>query len=976
MIPSENTFLTTAEDDFPMRSSSFEGPLRYFTGYPVHAFTEGQNFHLKSNLGVLRISTGTTTVYSACQFTPKDSLHILAKKRQDSDVFLAMAVCTTEDFTVFENFRDLNVKLRAIRVYATMTDKQREELLRQMQTKYPDEGPADTSRVISLAHKKLKFDLCADSFSPRDRRHIRNLFLENSNKNKNDIKLSYLLNIDPCPPYLPSRPEESFICEMGKTVFALDDVIKQLAEKIQVHQPVLLEGGLGVCKRLVIALAQVLALPWAEIDLASASNSLDLLGTDSTYDKAGPGKFAEEMYSSGTSRMLFHLRHIDRVNTAENKESSCLDALLHVLSPGKSFEDHFLESPISTEHTIFVATTACAAAVPEELRNLFHVIKLPDYTCDDLEIIAQKFLIPSLLKDASMQSDTVLFPSDTLRYIADRYCEEYSAGRMKQYLRRLLHRVIQEQTAGSLPIPYSVSCDFTESLLNHETDEANPRLIFHRNREKYDPTVLEKLRELSAQLKNTRLSTDERRTLQDTFTLLAGLYPHFDAANFNLKVFYETIHSTHDYMDTVADIIAGEFLCASKTPPRLFLSGPPGTGKSSVIQSLATAVSWPVLRIPCNDPETGSLRSKIIRGLSQKGTAVILQLDEMDKAPLSVANDLLDILDSNCSVSIPELDLTLDLSHLIIVATGNDAAAVGHACPALANRLIHISLPGYTMAEKAVITRQHIIPQLEKSFGTIDMTDHTLEFLLKHYCRTPGIRDVEQNLHGVLRKKALLSAQENTGDIFTPVTKADILTALGTPPLLRGNFPGRVVPGVVRGLAVSADTGEGVSLSVETLLTPNLPGVRTTGLAEACAKESVELCRSFLASYYPKQFRPDGIHVHFGEAAVPTDGPSAGSALVVSMMSAMLGKAVPGEIAFTGEIDLHGNIFKVGGIRAKVQAACLSGCTRVFIPWQNLPELDVKEFAIEIIPVCHVGEILADIFASKLPAGIPVRPAV
>ena len=973
MISSENTFLTTAEDDFPMRSSSFEGPLRYFTGHPVHAFAEGQNFHLRSNLGLLRFSTGTTTVYSARQFTSKDSLHILARKRQDCDAFLAMAICSAEDFKVFEKFHDLDVKLRAIRVYATMTDKQREELLRQMKVKYPDEGPADTSRVISLAHKKLKFDLCADSFSPRDRRHIRNLFLESSNKNKNDIKLSYLLNIDPCPPPLPSLPEETFIHEMGKTVFALDDVIKQLAEKIQAHQPVLLEGGSGVCKRLVTALAQTLSLPWAEVDLASASNSLDLLGTDSTYDKAGPGKFAEGMHSSGTSRMLFHLRHMDRVNTEENKESSCLDALLHVLSPGKSFEDHFLESPISTEHTVFIATAASAAAVPEELRKLFHVIKLPEYTCDELEIIARNVFLPPIMEEAGAKIDAVLFPTETLRHIADRYCEDYSAGRMKQHLHSLIHEVIQKQSAGSLPTPYSVDCDLVESCLGRNTDELDSRLIVHRNREKYDPTVLKKLSELSAQLKNTRLSMDERRILQERFALIAGLYPRFDAANFNLKVFYDTIRSTHDYMDTVADIIAGEFLCASKTPPRLFLSGPPGTGKTSVVQSLAAAVGWPVLRIPCNDPETGSLRSKIIRGLSKQGTAVLLQLDELDKASLSVANDL---LDSNCSISIPELDLTLDLSHLIIIATGNNAAAVAQACPALANRLIHIPLPGYTTAEKAVITRRHIIPRLEESFGTIDMTDHTLDFLLQHYCRTPGIRDVEQTLHGILRKKALLSAQENTGNIFTSVTKADILTALGTPPLLRGNFPGRVAPGVVRGLAVSADTGEGVSLSVETLLTPNLPGIRTTGLAETCAKESVELCRSFLASYYPKQFQSDGIHVHFGEAAVPTDGPSAGASLVVSMMSAMLGKAVPGEIAFTGEIDLHGNIFKVGSIRAKVQAACLSGCTRVFIPWQNLPELDVKEFAIEIIPVCHVGEILTDIFASKLPSGIPVRPAV
>ncbi|MBQ1236852.1 MAG: hypothetical protein IIX70_00995, partial [Oscillospiraceae bacterium] len=516
---------------------------------------------------IYHFSVTENTIYSADQFTEKNRLHILCKKRKGQSDFEAMAVCSTEDFEVFRRFRDLNVKLKAIRVYASMTGEQQKEILRQMSKKHPEEGLSETSRITSIDHKKLKFDLCAGSFSPEDRRHIRNLFLENSDKNKNDIKLSYLLGIDPCPPPLPAVSVSSLVQEMDQRIFALRQAKQQLVEKVLAHQPVLLVGGQRICALLAETLSRSLGLFLEEIDFSSLSSGLDLLGADATFDKANPGKILESMYSAGTSQMVFLLSHLERIGTTEDRSGSCENALLHIMSSNKRFEDRFLEKSVSTKDTIFIASATSQAAVPDALRQCFFVIELPEYSSAELVHLAQQFLIPHLLDETGIHADAVKFPEETLRCIVDRYCEDYSAGRMKEHLRSLLDRVAQEQAIGSLPIPYSVTCDFAESLLNHEVDETSPRLIVHRNREKYDPTVLKKLSELSAQLKNARLSMDERRILQERFALIAGLYPRFDTAGFNLKVFYETIRSTHEYMDTVADIIAGEFLCASKTPP-------------------------------------------------------------------------------------------------------------------------------------------------------------------------------------------------------------------------------------------------------------------------------------------------------------------------------------------------------------------------------------------------------------------------
>lgn len=974
MLHTQNTFLTSSEEDLPMLSAVYDGPLRYFTGHPIQPISEGEGFQLNTTCGTCRFSVNDRTVYSALRFSPEDRVHVLARKRKNEFDFETFAVCSTKDYMVFHQFRDLSTKLKAIRVYATMTEEQHRVILQQMEKQQDSKEFTGTSRVTSIAHKKLKFDLCANSFSPEDRLYIRNLFLENSNKNKNDMKLSYYLNIDPCPAPLPVVPSQTLVQAMDRRVFGLHSVKQQLAEKFLTHQPVLLIGGQRVCADLVRAISDTLSLPLEEIDVSGLSNALDLLGADATFDKAGPGKILESMYNAGTTQMLFHFSQLDRANTVENKEGTCPDALLHILPPHRHFEDHFLESSISTKDTFFIASATSAQAVPDDLRQRFFVIALPEYSCEELVCIAQQFMIPHIL-DAAV-GDAVVFPAETLRHIADRYCEAYSAGRMKQHLSRLVSEVLREQGDHVLPVPYSVCTEFADACLRNETDETDPRLICHRNRAQYAPSVLKKLQTLSEQLKNTRLRPDDRNALWDTYTLLSGLYPRCDAADFDLKRFYEAVRSTHYRMDAVADTIAGEFLCSSKTPPRLFLTGAPGTGKTSVIQSLAAAVGWQVLRIPCNDPESTSLRKKIIRGLSKVGTAAILHLDELDKLSIPAANDLLDLLDNSCSVSIPELELTLDLSHLIVVATGNQAAALAHACPALANRLIQISMPGFTMAEKSVIARQYVLPRLVETYGAFEMPDPTLEFLLKHYCRTPGIRDVEQTLQRVLRTQKLLAAQQGTAPSL-PLTQADILTALGTLPLPRGNFPKRVVPGLARGLAVTGDTGQGVSFAVETLLTPALPeDIRVTGLASDCVRESVAVCRSYLAAYHPEHFRSGGIHVHFGEAAVPTDGPSAGAALVVSMLSAMRNRSVPADIAFTGEIDLHGNLFAVGGIRQKVQAACLDGCSRVFIPRQNMPELNAQEFDIEIIPVDNANEMISAVFPPQLPVGLPDRPAV
>lgn len=211
MLHTQNTFLTSSEEELPMLSAVYDGPLRYFTGHPLQPISEGEGFQLNTACGICRFAVNDRTVYSASSFSPEDRVHILARKRKNEVDFETFAVCSTGDYMVFHRFRDLGTRLKAIRIYATMTEEQHRVILQQMEKQQGSSECAGTFHVTSIAHQKLKFDLCANSFSPEDRLYIRNLFLENSNKNKNDMKLSYHMNIDPCPPPLPAVSVQALV---------------------------------------------------------------------------------------------------------------------------------------------------------------------------------------------------------------------------------------------------------------------------------------------------------------------------------------------------------------------------------------------------------------------------------------------------------------------------------------------------------------------------------------------------------------------------------------------------------------------------------------------------------------------------------------------------------------------------------------------------------------------------------------------
>ncbi len=449
------------------------------------------------------------------------------------------------------------------------------------------------------------------------------------------------------------------------------------------------------------------------------------------------------------------------------------------------------------------------------------------------------------------------------------------------------------------------------------------------------------------------------------------------------KVLDDDHYSLEKVKERIVEYLAVQQRSKKLKGPIMCLVGPPGVGKTSLGKSVAKATGREFIRISLGGVRDeseirghrrtyiGSMPGKIIQALKKaKTTNPLILLDEIDKMGQDFRGDpasaMLEVLDPEQNSTFVDhyLEVEYDLSDVMFLTTANSYNMPGP----LLDRMEIIPLAGYTEDEKSEIAKRHLIAKQIKNHGLkkdeFELTDEALLEMIRTYTREAGVRNLEREIAKLARKavtKIVRKAEDKV--VITPDNLDDYL---GVKKFRYGLAEKEDQIGVVTGLAWTSVGGE--LLSIEALRLPGKGRMKTTGKLGDVMKESIDAASSYVRSISPligvkpPKFDKIDIHVHVPDGATPKDGPSAGLAMVTSIVSVLTQIPVRKDIAMTGEVSLRGNAMPIGGLKEKLLAALRGGIKTVLIPKENekdLPEIpdNVKD-GLKIIPVDHVSEVL------------------
>ncbi len=506
--------------------------------------------------------------------------------------------------------------------------------------------------------------------------------------------------------------------------------------------------------------------------------------------------------------------------------------------------------------------------------------------------------------------------------------------------------------------------------------------------------ALKEGRKVLNRLKGEGSNSPEAGMLTDWLDLLTSLpWKKAEAKQISMDDAREALNAEHSGLDKVKKRILQQIavmrLKGRQSGSILCFVGAPGTGKTSIGESIARALGREYVRVSLGGVRDeadirghrrtyiGAMPGRIIDGIHKCGANnPVMVLDEVDKLSQSYNGDpasaLLEVLDPEQNFSFTDhyLNVPFDLSDVLFICTANTLDTIPEP---LLNRMEIIRFQGYTPIEKQQIAREHLLPRAMEAVGIpegkLTVSDEAIGAIIEDYTREAGVRGLKKRMDQLCRSAAVMLVED--ADTRLTITPENLPEHMDMNPVHRKRVPESAKPGIVTGLAWTPAGGD--ILYIQTLMTKGSGKITVTGQLGDVMKESAQIAMSLVKAMLPEQAQvlsESDLHIHVPDGATPKDGPSAGITLTTALASLLTGVPVLPNVAMTGEVSLQGDVNPIGGLSEKLMAAQRSGVKQVFIPKDNADDLndipeEVKQ-ALTITPVSSVEQIL-------LGLGIPVE---